>query len=64
MSDDADKAQDRSELEDEIRKRYVIKDALEVGHTGYCLNCGEPLRGEQRWCDPFCRNDWASRQKK
>lgn len=64
MSDDADRAQDRSELEDTIRKKYIQHPTLEVGHTGYCLNCGEPVKSDMRWCDVFCRNDWANRQRK
>lgn len=62
MSDEADKAQDREELEDQIRRKYTRKPELEVPPTGYCLNCGEPVKYDMRWCDVFCRNDWAGRQ--
>ena len=26
--------------------------------TGHCLNCGETLNGERRWCDKDCASDW------
>lgn len=64
MSDDADKSQDREELEQEIRKKYIKPTEKEVEATGICLNCGEPVRDDVRWCDVFCRNDWQSRQRK
>lgn len=25
---------------------------------GHCYNCGEPLDGDQRWCDADCEQDW------
>lgn len=63
MSDEVDMAQSRMELEEVIRKKYTAHPTIEVGHTGYCLNCGDPLKGDQRWCDVSCRNDWQKRQK-
>lgn len=65
MSDDADRSQDRMELEDSIRRIYTKKPALEAEATGSCLNCGEDLTTlGQRWCDAACREDWQKRQPK
>lgn len=63
MSDEADLAQGRMELEEEIRKKYIAKPTKEAEATGLCLNCGEPVKGEQRWCDVSCRNDWQARRR-
>ena len=29
---------------------------------GECHNCGEPLTGDQRWCDKACCDDWEKDQ--
>lgn len=26
--------------------------------SGHCLNCGEEVEGERRWCDKDCARDW------
>lgn len=31
--------------------------------TGECLNCGEPLGGERRFCDAACRDDHSNRER-
>ncbi len=63
MADEADRSQDRLELEDEIRKRYkfVVLDGPKA--TGNCLNCGDEVDGDRRWCSPECREDWGLRNK-
>ena len=62
--DEADMSQSRLEMEETIRRKYTTAPPLEVGHTGYCHNCGEPLTGTARWCDQFCQEDWTKRCKR
>lgn len=62
MSDDADRTQDRIELEEKIRRKYRQTDAPIMG-TGFCLNCGEALSKDMRWCDQYCRDDYEQRKK-
>lgn len=57
MSDDADKTQDRIEIEDALR-RMEMKNIKYVEGTGFCLNCGEKLNDNRRWCDKDCADDW------
>lgn len=57
MSDDADKTQDRLEKEEFLRKKYQ-KTIRYVESNGHCLNCGEPLSDDRRWCDKDCAEDW------
>ena len=63
MSDDADKTQDRIEIEDEIRKRYR-KTYDYVKESGHCLNCGEVVPSGRRWCDKDCAEDWEYNQQR
>jgi RNA polymerase-binding transcription factor DksA len=63
MSDDADKTQDRLELEDSIRRKYNARESAPIKGTGYCLNCGEAIRKDWRWCDQYCRDDYEHRNK-
>ena len=57
MSDDADKTQDRIELEDAIRRKEM--DGIKyITGTGHCLNCGTILNDSRRWCDKDCADDW------
>lgn len=62
MSDDADRTQERLELEEAIRRQYRQESAPIKG-TGFCLNCGEPIRKDMRWCDQYCRDDFEQRKK-
>jgi|688.fasta_scaffold371682_3 RNA polymerase-binding transcription factor DksA len=64
MSDDVDKTQERLELEETIRKRYRKQEATPIKGMGYCLNCGEPIRKDWRWCDQDCRDDYEHRTNK
>ena len=57
MSDDADKTQDRIELEETIRRKEMNGIKYLEG-TGSCLNCGEKLNDSKRWCDKDCADDW------
>ena len=52
---------DQAQLEMEQQLESALKhraQTLEVRATGSCLNCGEPLPAQQRWCDAVCRDDW------
>lgn len=64
MGDEIDLAQDHIEREEEMRRRYRQPAKLEALPTGECLNCGEHLEGEARWCDEYCREDWQKRRNK
>lgn len=35
----------------------------EVEPTGYCLNCGEQVQDNKRWCSVTCTRDWEKRSK-
>lgn len=62
MADEADRTQERLELEDQILKQYRRAEPPSVG-TGICLNCGEKIGKEMRWCDSHCRDDYEHRSK-
>jgi hypothetical protein len=56
--DEVDLAQ--TEIEHSLRGYLALATNLQaVAGTGACLNCGEPLRPQLRWCDAGCRDDWA-----
>ena len=57
MSDDADKTQDRLELEEALRRKEM-QNIKYVEGTGFCLNCGEKLNDNRRWCNKDCADDW------
>lgn len=63
MSDEADMTQDRMEIEEKIRKRYVHRPEREADAVGYCLECGEELPLTMRWCDADCRDMWELRRR-
>jgi hypothetical protein len=62
MADDADKAEHQEELARQaaliVRRREGPK------YTGRCLNCGEFVDSPLRWCDKFCTEDWAKRERR
>jgi hypothetical protein len=64
MSDDADRAGDMMEKEDELRRKHYRQPPMEANPTGYCLNCEEPLhKVGQRWCNSECRDDWEEHRE-
>lgn len=64
MSDDADRAQEHHERDEEIRRKYKDYYKKEVAPTGFCLNCHEITDDNKRWCDFDCQSDWTKRQRK
>lgn len=64
MADEADNSQERLEREEELRRLYQKPFVFEILPTGNCLNCGEELSGDKRWCDIHCRTDWQNRTTK
>ena len=45
----------------DVRSRAGTLDAVA---TGYCLNCGESLEGDRRFCDADCRDDWQKLKRR
>lgn len=58
MADDADRAQERAELEAELEEKYGKPRKSSPKATGFCLECGARLPHGQRWCDAECRDSW------
>lgn len=58
MTDD-----DRATQQEELAREACLKLRRPEGPaaTGYCLNCGEQLEHNHRWCDADCRRDWEAR---
>lgn len=57
MSDDIDKTQERLEIEEMIRRKYANEEISTKG-TGQCLNCGDSISKDRRWCSKECADDW------
>lgn len=61
MSDIGDKAQAIDEL---LRDAALThrRDTSRVPRKGIgkCLNCGDPVHDERRWCCAACRDDWEA----
>lgn len=56
-----DQANDAAEL---FNRAAISQRAPEgPAATGYCLNCEARLKASFRWCDAFCRDDWAKTQR-
>jgi len=66
MADIIDQANDKAEaaLQAAISEASYQASRQEVAPTGICLNCGEPVSDDLRWCDEFCRYDWTKRQRR
>lgn len=60
--DDADLTALREERMAELLRRNRPAPAM-LPPTGECLNCGEPLGGERRFCDAACRDDHSARER-
>lgn len=60
--DDADLTAEREERHAELLRKYRKPDPALLP-TGACLNCGEPLHDDVRFCDAHCRDDHAKRER-
>ena len=63
MSDFADLAAAREELDRAIALRAANRHAPSLEYTGHCHNCGDITGGGRRFCDCDCRNDYDARQR-
>ena len=64
MADIIDMANDKADaLLDALLTEARYQSTLMVQACGVCLNCGEPLEGEARFCSPECRDDYQRREK-
>lgn len=57
--DDADRAQ---EVEERMREAALRVRKPEPKPCGHCNECGEPLKFGS-FCDAFCSERWAKRQR-
>lgn len=57
MADPADLGNDTADFFLGLSLKKVKTPTVEAG-IGLCLNCGEAVPGDARWCDAHCRDDW------
>lgn len=57
MSDIIDNANDAAELFLDVAKKNR-QPPQEIHGVGFCLNCGDAVEGDARWCGIGCRDDW------
>lgn len=62
MADEADRGNEAAELFLDAAMKNRKQAVIPAG-IGMCLNCGEDVEGENRWCDNDCRQDWEKRNK-
>lgn len=62
MPDEADRGNDTAELFLKAALQNVKRPMAACG-AGFCINCGEDLGGDERWCDKDCMADWEARQR-
>ena len=58
MADDIDIASDREQLARDKAIKNIQNKPAAAKSCGVCLECGEALHGDKRWCDNHCRDDW------
>lgn len=59
--DDADRAQELIEAEDERRLKRAHLAGYDALACGRCLNCDAEVGPMLRWCGTGCRDDWQRR---
>ena len=59
MADEADRGNETAELFHKLALAAMPK-PVAIHGIGMCLNCGDELEGEARWCDAECRDDWEA----
>lgn len=62
MADDIDNAQSVTELFTEIALKNT-QQQTQPTHSGFCLNCREPIDKSKPFCDADCRDDFEKRRK-
>ena len=60
MADIFDRATEREEMDREAALKLRKPEGPKA--TGYCLECGEAVEDERRWCGPECRDSWQRRR--
>lgn len=63
MSDFADLAAEREELDRTLALRAAHNHAPDLPITGRCHNCDSIVATGHRFCDADCRNDFDARKK-
>jgi hypothetical protein len=64
LADVIDEANDRAQANlDKALAKVPKPTATPIG-IGICLNCGEGVDGDGRWCCPECRDEWDHRQQR
>lgn len=63
MTDELDLASDREQLERDAAIRNASAYRSNLKPCGKCLNCGEEVASELRFCDADCRDDFQSRNE-
>lgn len=63
MTDEIDIASDREQMARDaaIKNASTFNSGLKA--CGKCLNCGEEIASELRWCDAECRTDFEYRNE-
>lgn len=63
MSDEVDMASDQEQAmrDAAIRNASMFTSSQKV--CGKCLNCGEELKADLRWCNSDCREDFEHRNE-
>ena len=58
---------DRASDQEQAQRDAAIRNASSFGSVlkpcGKCLNCGDQIGGDLRWCNSDCRNDFEKRNE-
>jgi hypothetical protein len=63
MSDEVDMASDQEQAMRDAAIRNASMFTSSHKACGNCLNCGEELKADLRWCNSDCRNDFEHRNE-
>lgn len=58
MADDIDIASEREQIARDKQIQHIQNKPPAAKSCGVCLECGEAVQGDLRWCDNYCRDDW------
>lgn len=61
MADDADRSQDRMEVEEALRRRFKPKE--EIPPKGLCYYCDADVAHPKKFCDSDCAEGWEFEQR-